>query len=72
MRNLVRSATLVVGLALATAGATSAQMQAGLLIKLGSLVSLYAEGRADNVFTEKGVIDSEQIQVVPVTLGLVF
>jgi len=45
---------------------------AGLVIKLGSLVSLYAEGRVDNVYTEKGLIDTDQVQVVPVTFGLVF
>ena len=45
----------------------------GLVIRLGSLVSLYAEGRVDNVFTEEGgFIDTKQIQVVPVTFGLVF
>ncbi len=44
----------------------------GLVIKLGSLVSLYAEGRIDNVYSDKGLIQSNQIQVVPVTFGLVF
>lgn len=45
----------------------------GLVIRLGSLVSLYAEGRVDNVFSEEGgLIDTKQIQVVPVTFGLVF
>ena len=45
---------------------------AGLVIKLGSLLSLYAEGRVDNVFTEKGAITADQIQVVPVSVGLVY
>ncbi len=45
---------------------------AGVLFRFGSAVSGYVEGRVDNVFTEKGVIDSDQIQVVPVTFGLVF
>jgi len=34
--------------------------------------NLYAEARVDNVFTEKGLIDTDQIQVVPVTFGIVF
>ena len=34
--------------------------------------SVYAEARLDNVFTERGLIDSDQIQVVPVTFGIVF
>ena len=45
---------------------------AGLVIKLGSAVSLYAEGRVDNVYTDKGFIDTDQIQVVPLSFGLVF
>ena len=45
---------------------------AGLVIRLGSAVSLYAEGRVDNVYTDKGFIDTDQIQVVPVSFGLVF
>ena len=44
---------------------------AGLLIKLG-IVSLYGEGRVDNVYTDKGVIDTKAIRVVPVTIGLVY
>src|SRR5215470_19781901 len=35
---------------------------AGLIVKL-SQISLFAEGRVDNVFTEKGLIDTKQIQV---------
>jgi len=45
---------------------------AGVVVRLGRLISAYAEGRVDNVFTERGVIDTEQIQVVPVTFGIVF
>lgn len=44
---------------------------AGVAIQLG-LVNGYLEGRVDNVFTEKGMIDAEQIQVIPVTFGLSF
>ena len=44
---------------------------AGLIVKLG-IVSLYAEGRLDNVYTDKGVLDTKTIQVVPVTFGLVY
>lgn len=44
---------------------------AGLVLKLGA-VSAYIEGRVDNVFTEKGLIAPESIQVVPVTFGVVF
>jgi hypothetical protein len=44
----------------------------GLVIKLGSLLSAYAEGRVDNVFTDKGLIQADKIQIVPVTLGIVF
>ena len=44
---------------------------AGVALRLGKLHG-FAEGRVDNVFTEKGMIDSQQIQVVPVTFGLTF
>lgn len=44
---------------------------AGVAFHLG-MINGYLEGRIDNVFTEKGMIDSEQIQVVPVTFGLTF
>jgi hypothetical protein len=36
------------------------------------MISGYIEGRVDNVYTEKGVIDTDQIQLVPVTFGLTF
>src|SRR2546430_613087 len=45
---------------------------AGLVVKLGSLVSGYVEGRLDNVFSQKGLIKSDQVQVIPVTFGIVF
>lgn len=45
---------------------------AGVTFKLGSMVSGYVEGRVDNVYTKKGLKNSDQIQVVPVTFGLVF
>jgi opacity protein-like surface antigen len=45
---------------------------AGLVLRFGSLFSAYAEGRVDNVFTDKGLIQADQVQVVPVTLGVVF
>jgi opacity protein-like surface antigen len=44
----------------------------GLIVRLGKLCSLYAEGRMDNVFTRNRVIDTDQIQMVPVTFGVVF
>jgi len=45
---------------------------AGMVFKLGSRVSGYVEGRIDNVYSSKGMIDADQVQVVPVTFGLVF
>ena len=44
---------------------------AGVALNLGR-INGFIEGRVDNVFTEKGMIDEEQIQVVPVTFGLTF
>jgi opacity protein-like surface antigen len=44
---------------------------AGVALRLGKLNG-FVEGRVDNVFTEKGMIDEQQIQVVPVTFGLTF
>lgn len=44
---------------------------AGVVLKLG-MVSAYIEGRVDNVYTEQGLIDTKQVQVVPVTFGVVF
>ena len=46
---------------------------AGVVFKLGSMVSGYIEGRVDNVYSkDKGAITKDQIQVVPVTFGIVF
>jgi opacity protein-like surface antigen len=44
---------------------------AGVTLHLGS-INGYVEGRVDNVFTEKGMIDTQQVQLVPVTFGLTF
>jgi opacity protein-like surface antigen len=43
----------------------------GVQIELSGF-SLYAEARVDNVFTERRLIDTDQIQVVPVTFGIMF
>ena len=43
----------------------------GVAFSLGK-INGFIEGRVDNVYTEKGMIDSEQIQMVPVTFGLTF
>ena len=45
---------------------------AGVVIRLGKMASLYAEGRVDNVYTKSGLIDTKQIQVVPANFGIVF
>ena len=45
---------------------------AGTLFKLGSMVSGYVEGRIDNVYSNKGMINADQVQVIPVTFGIVF
>ena len=45
----------------------------GVLLKLGHAVSAYIEGRIDNVYTDTGgFLNTSQIQVVPVTFGVVF
>ena len=44
---------------------------AGLRIKLGSLEA-FVEGRLNNVYTDKGVIDTKTIQMIPVTFGIIF
>jgi opacity protein-like surface antigen len=45
----------------------------GVLLKLGHTLSGYVEGRIDNVYTDTGgFINTSQIQVVPVTFGVVF
>jgi opacity protein-like surface antigen len=46
---------------------------AGTVFKLGSVVSGYVEGRIDNVYSSKsGLINTDQVKVVPVTFGIVF
>jgi opacity protein-like surface antigen len=44
----------------------------GVMLHFGHTISAYAEARVDNVFTDEGFIDTKQIQVVPVTFGVVF
>jgi len=44
---------------------------AGATFNLG-VIKGFVEGRIDNVFTERGAIDTNQIQFVPVTFGLTF
>jgi len=44
---------------------------AGVSLHLGR-INGYVEGRIDNVFTEKGMIDTQQVQLIPVTFGLTF
>jgi opacity protein-like surface antigen len=42
---------------------------AGLRARLGPL-SAFVQGRLDNVYTERGPVESRNIQVVPITAGL--
>ena len=42
---------------------------AGLCVQVRQ-IQLYVEGRVDNVYTERGVIDAKTIQLVPVTFGI--
>ncbi|MBI5835972.1 MAG: outer membrane beta-barrel protein [Candidatus Eisenbacteria bacterium] len=44
---------------------------AGVTVALGR-ISLFAEGRVDNVYTDRGVIDTKTIRYVPVTFGILF
>lgn len=44
----------------------------GAVFKLGSMLSGYVEGRIDNVYSNSGLINADQVQVVPVTFGVVF
>jgi opacity protein-like surface antigen len=44
---------------------------AGLRLKLGRLEA-FAEGRVQNVYTDKGVIDTKSITSIPVTFGILF
>jgi opacity protein-like surface antigen len=44
---------------------------AGLAIKIMRL-EMFVEGRVQNVYTERGVIDTKSIQTVPITFGIIF
>lgn len=44
----------------------------GFQLSLSRSLTLFAEGRLDNVYTDDGAIATEDIQVVPVTFGIVF
>ena len=44
---------------------------AGLAIRIKRL-EMFVEGRVQNVYTERGVIDTKSIQTVPVTFGIIF
>jgi hypothetical protein len=44
---------------------------AGLAIKIKRL-EMFVEGRVQNVYTERGVIDTKSIQTIPVTFGIIF
>lgn len=44
---------------------------AGIAIKIMRL-EMFVEGRVQNVYTERGVIDTKSIQTVPVTFGIIF
>jgi hypothetical protein len=44
---------------------------AGIRLKLGRLEA-FAEGRVQNVYTDKGAIDTKSITTIPVTFGILF
>ena len=44
---------------------------AGLALQIKQL-TFYVEGRVDNVYTDKGVIDTKTINLVPVTVGIAY
>ena len=44
---------------------------AGLALRTGP-IHIFVEGRVDNVYTEKGLIDTKTVQLIPVTLGISF
>lgn len=44
---------------------------AGVTLKLGRLQA-FVEGRVQNVYTDKGVIDTKTITAIPVTFGVLF
>ncbi len=63
----------------ATAGATPSTSQlkfgidggAGLALKIGRL-DAFIEGHLQNVYTDRGLIDTKSIQAVPVSFGVLF
>jgi hypothetical protein len=44
---------------------------AGLAIKIMRL-EMFVEGRVQNVYTERGMIDTKSIQTIPITFGIIF
>ncbi len=44
---------------------------AGIRLKLGR-IDAFAEGRVQNVYTDKGAIDTKSITMIPVTFGILF
>jgi hypothetical protein len=44
---------------------------AGITLKLGRLQA-FAEGRVQNIYTDKGAIDTKTITAIPVTFGVLF
>jgi hypothetical protein len=60
-----------------TGGGSSSDTRFGVAGGLGvsarvGAIHAFVQGRLDNVFTEKGVVDTQNIQVVPVTAGVEF
>jgi hypothetical protein len=45
---------------------------AGVRIRLGGTLLGYMEARVDNIYSDQGVINPDNIQLVPVTFGVVF
>ncbi|MGH7711597.1 MAG: hypothetical protein ACREOG_09940, partial [Gemmatimonadaceae bacterium] len=44
---------------------------AGIALRLFGLEA-FVEGRLNNVYTDKGAIDTKSIQMIPVTFGIIF
>ncbi|MBA3560179.1 MAG: outer membrane beta-barrel protein [Gemmatimonadaceae bacterium] len=44
---------------------------AGLAVQIGR-IDAFLEARLQNVYTERGLIDQKTIQVIPITVGIVF
>jgi len=58
-------------------GSSSSKTQFGVNGGLGATlkvktVSLYAEGRIDNLFTSNGPVNTKNIQLIPVTFGIMY